>query len=238
MEHSRYHRVRALLKSRRTLRAGGKALRGFTLIEMVVVLSIIVVITTVAITSQSEFNKTVILANAAYDVALTLRSAETYGLGSRAVGATANAGYGLHFDRGIPGEFTVFADTYPAPSTTSVCHPIFDASAPSALPGNCVYDGAYGEQIITYKLNNGITISNFCTLSRGDWSCATGNLVTLDVVFSRPNPDPFVSVNGQYAASYPVSEVCLSFTSNTGGARYVSVAASGAISAGAASCGP
>lgn len=209
---------------------------GFTLIELMVVLAIITVITTIAITSQSEFNRSVILANTAYDVALTLRSTETFGLGSRAAGATANAGYGMHFDRSLPGEFTVFADTYPGPSTSSVCHPTLDASAPSAQPGNCIYDPEQGERIITYKLNNGITISNFCTYALGSWSCATGNLSTLDIVFSRPNPDPFVSVNGQYSSSYPVTQTCLAFTSTGGGARYVSVAASGAITATATSC--
>ena len=80
-----------------------------------VVLTIIVVITTVVVASQSSFNKTLILVNTAYDIALTLRSAETYGLGSRAFGGVVNAGYGLNFQSGTPQSFTLFADTYPAP---------------------------------------------------------------------------------------------------------------------------
>ena len=46
--------------------------KGFTLIELMVVLAIIVVITTVVLTSQSSFNKSLILANTSYDIALSL----------------------------------------------------------------------------------------------------------------------------------------------------------------------
>ena len=88
--------------------------RGFTLIEMLVVLAIIVTVTTIALSSQSAFNKTLILANTAYDIALTLRSAENFGIGSRALYRTANAGYGVHFQRGTLGSFILFADTAPA----------------------------------------------------------------------------------------------------------------------------
>ena len=48
--------------------------KGFTLIELLIVLAIIATVTTIALSSQSNFNKTLILANTAYDIALTLRS--------------------------------------------------------------------------------------------------------------------------------------------------------------------
>ena len=57
---------------------------------MMVVLAIIVTITGVTLTSQTSFNKTLVLANTAYDIALTLRSSQTYGLGSRAFGGITN----------------------------------------------------------------------------------------------------------------------------------------------------
>ena len=211
--------------------------RGFTLIELLVVFSIIVVVTTIAITSQSSFNRTVILANTAYDVALSLRSAQTFGLGSRAAGVTANAGYGIHFEAATPNSFTFFADTYPSPSTNSQCHPTADTSAPNAQPGNCSYDSAQGEQVTTYRMGNGITISNFCVDVLGSFECAQGgDLTVLDIVFARPNPDPFMSVNGVYEASYPISAACVTLTSPQGGARFVSVGASGEITANATSC--
>lgn len=213
--------------------------RGFTLVELMVVLTIIVIITVVVLTSQSSFNKTLILANTAYDIALALRSAESYGLGSRAVGTTVNAGYGLHFQSGTPGSFTLFADTYPSPSTSSVCHPISDISAPNAQSGNCSYESGQGEKVTSYVLGNGITISDFCAYATGSWSCAYalgGGLSSLDIVFARPDPKPFISVNGSYSSSFPATSACLTVSSPQGGAHHISVSASGQITANAVSC--
>lgn len=197
-----------------------------------VVLAIIVIITAIAFTSQSSFNKSLILANTAYDVALTIRGAETYGIGSRAAGLAVNAGYGVNFSKASPGQFTLFSDTQ-----GSGCHPV--TGMPSDLPGNCVYDGV-NERVTTYSLGNGITVKDFCAeQSSGSWDCATtGNtaLSSLDIVFARPNPDPFISENGAYASSPGIIAACLTLSSTAGGARYVTVNASGAITANAVSC--
>lgn len=213
--------------------------RGFTLVELTVVLAIIVVITTVVLTNQSSFNKTLILTNTAYDIALTLRSAETYGLSSRASSISANAGYGLNLQKANPGFFTLFADVYPAPSTLSVCHPTDDATSPDARPGDCAYQPDQGEKVLDYALGNGITISDFCAYAAGGWSCAYaegGTLSSLDIVFTRPNPDPFISMNGSYSEALPATAVCLAITSPQGGERFISITASGRILATAASC--
>ena len=213
---------------------------GFTLIELVVVFLIIVIITTITLTSQGSFNKTLILANTAYDIALSFRSAETYGIGSRVAGIVRNAGYGLHFDRAAPSNFTLFADIN---SPADGCHTLppsaqGGAGAPSAMPGNCTYDGS-GERVTDYALNNRMTISDFCAFS-GSWSCANSHdylLSSLDVVFARPNPDPFIyGKNVNNVTVGPFTAACIAVTSPQGGLRYISVAASGAITANATSC--
>lgn len=212
---------------------------GFTLVELLVVLSIIVIVTTITLTSQGTFNKTLILANTAYDIALSFRSAETYGLGSRVLGTARNAGYGLHFDRAAPGNFTLFADIYPVPSSSSECHPASDPSSPAAQSGNCSYDSIQGERVTDYALGNRITIGDFCAYGAGSWSCANSrdySLSSMDVVFARPNPDPFISVNGAYGTPYQMTAACITVVSPHGGSRYVSISASGAITANAQSC--
>lgn len=199
--------------------------KGFTLVELLVVLAIIGAVSTVVITSQSSFNKTLILANTAYDIALTLRSAENFGMGSRAIGGTTNAGYGLHFDKGVPGSFILFADIWP--STDASC------ARPDCKPGDHLYS-ATDALVRTYALGNGMTISNFCAFS-SSWSCvSTGALSALDIVFSRPNPDAFINANGSSFTTY--SAACLTITSPQGAHRYISVAASGQIIANAPSC--
>ena len=214
---------------------------GFTLIELLVVIAIITIISGIIFTSQSSFNKTLILANTAYDVALSLRGAETYGLGGHALSAVPT-GYGLHFDRATPGSFLLFADSYPAASSGSACHaPTNTGGGLDAQPGDCSYESGTGKDttVSNYTLGNNITVSDFCAFAAGAWTCASSHgssLATLDIVFARPNPDPLMSENGLYSSLSPVTGACLAITSPLGGSRYVSVAASGEITANAASC--
>lgn len=212
---------------------------GFTLIELMVVLAIIVTMTMIVLTNQSTFNKTLVLANTAYDVALTLRSAETYGLGSRAtVGGVANAGYGVHFQNAPATSFSLFADTSPPPLSTN-CHSLptdSTANSPDAQPGDCVYTSGSDQKVNDFKLGNGIAISNFRVQSTfGTWSEAVG---ALDIVFSRPNPDAFMSKDGVYDPN--LAKTCLVVSAPQGGTpRYITIAKSGQIiaNADATSCG-
>ena len=201
---------------------------GFTLIEMLVVLAIIIIISTIAFSSQGSFNKSIILTNAAFDVALTIRNAETYGISSRLNAGSVNTGYGVDFSHALPNTFTLFADTAPNPGT---CHPHPNgATAPDAVPGDCAY-GA-GEKVVIYTLGNGISVRDFCAYKAdGTKVCALGDALTsIDIVFSRPNPDAFISTNGLYVTP-PLAFVsaCLTLVAPQGGARYISVAQSGSI---------
>jgi hypothetical protein len=288
----------------------------------------------IVLSSQSSFNKSLVLANAAYDMALTIRSAETYGLGSKAVGTAASVGYGIHISAAAPDSFILFADAYPSPSAGS-CHglPSGGASAPDAKPGNCVFDPSQSETISTYTLGNGITIRDFCAKVGGSWTCSDSGVATaaprpgllyslaaaltpvahaqgaggvacsylfyvpigpsgcdtslgscfigtppdcpgyipgsggggggggsgggddggsgggggespaspssiasLDVVFTRPNADTFMSVDGSYNAAFPVSAACIELTSGAGGSRFISISSAGQIAANASSC--
>lgn len=213
--------------------------KAFTLIELLVVLAIITIVSAVVINSQGSFNKTLILSNTAYDIALALRSAASYGLGTRAYGSAANAGYGLHFQTGTAG-FLLFSDIIPGPSASG-CHglpppPRDDASAPDAKPGNCAYD--IGEKVTDYAFGNGIKIKDFCAYST-IWTCtyahdgAAPGLTSLDIVFTRPNAIPFVGTNGTYSGE---TVACVAVTSPQGGTQFVSVKASGQITANATSC--
>lgn len=200
---------------------------GVTLIELLVVFAIITVITGVVITSQSTFNDTIILSNTAHDIALAVHSARGYGLGSMAVGAVRNTGYGLHFNSVARDSFVFFADTYPGASS----------NRPDSKSGDRAFTVNSDINIQTYTLGNAITIRDFCAHSSGRWLCSVsqgGGLASLDVVFVRPNPNPFISLNGRYVSD--VSVACLTIASPHGGEEYVSINVAGQINANASSC--
>lgn len=205
-----------------------------------VVMAIIISISAVVFSSQSSFNKTLVLANTAYDVALSLRGAQMYGIGGRTVG-TSPTGYGIHFTKFPTDSFTLFADTYPPPVVQStMCHPITDASALDAQPGNCTYDSDPNQDVLVtkYTLGNNITVTDFCAYSGGTKSCASssGGPSTLDIVFARPNPDPVLTSGGVYNSAFPVTSACITLSSPLGGSRTVSVSSSGRISVDSAAC--
>lgn len=218
--------------------------KGFTLVELMVVLAIVGIITTIVFTSQNSFNNTLVLANTAYDIALTLRSAQTYGLSSRATASgIGNTGYGLHFGSGTQGSFILFADTSPPGSSGTLNCPSASFGTPNCRPGDNVYksSGPEADTLFaqTYTLGNGMTISNFCTIDVFDAiSCATTNgntLAALDIAFARPNPDAFLSKNAVYSPF--LKKACITVSSPQGTKRFISVVMyTGQIIANAPSC--
>lgn len=186
-------------------------LRGFTLIEMLVVLFIIALITTIVITGQSTYNKTLLLTDTAYGVALSAREAQTFGLASRKYGSVQNPGYGIHFSSATPGAYTLFADTAPGLAAPANC-PLGTPGTPEAKPGNCRYDAADGV-VSDYSFSRGFTVTQFCGKAGLTKYCSTdaAPLTTLDLVFTRPNTSTTISglVNGSSLTSFSCAEITL-----------------------------
>ena len=228
--------------------------RGFTLIEMLIVIAIIMVLAVIALTSQSSFNRSFLLANTAYDVALTLRSAENYGVGGQTIGASS-VGYGVDFQLASPRAFILFADTYPDVSGTPLCHPVSSSgpTPPNPQPGDCRYEAGSDVQAASYKIGNGISIQDFCidvpTGATDNWECASGGtFAQLDVVFARPNATPYMAAgtsgggwlysgnNPFHAVGQVITKACIKLTSNSGGLEVVEVNAAGEITATGSAC--
>lgn len=205
-----------------------------------VVLVIITFITLVVLTSQSNFNKSLILANTAYDVALTFRTAEIFGLGSRVSDTASNVGYGLHFTMTNTSQFTLFIDADPVNTVNNgpdKCHSTGSIDpnetnqnviSPDAKAGNCVYNGAVDQNVQTYTLGNKITINRLC--AGGKCSDQAQGPQTVDIVFSRPNPMPAISVDGVYSKVANISAACIELVSPDGqNTRAVTITSSGQV---------
>lgn len=216
--------------------------RGFTLVEMLVVLSIVVIITVIAITGQGTFNRSLILTDTAYTVAFSIREAQTLGLSSRvftnaANVSTTNAGYGIRFDRTTPTAYVQFSDVYPvAPGSTQGGQCPGHTSpqgTPDARPGNCLYDPTQGELVRTYALNRGFTISSFCGTSASGTTqiCSGTQIDTLDIVFMRPSTNAVIFGKSSSGTVYPLSNAVIHLRSpDNASERCITVTKVGQIS--------
>ncbi len=205
--------------------------RGLSIVELIVVLAIIIILTSVAITGQSAFDRSLLLTDTAYTVAFSIREAQTLGLSSRAFGGIQNTGYGIRFDVASPTSYIEYADTTPGePGSTQSgdCpgHTITDAGSPDARPGNCQYDAEAGELVRRYVLNRGYHIGKVCGSTGSVTKCSGTDFDLLDITFMRPSTNavtlgrtssnnliPFSSVLIYVQSPNNVAERCVTVTS-------------------------
>jgi prepilin-type N-terminal cleavage/methylation domain-containing protein len=182
----------------RSLRAG------FTLIELMVTLSIFVIITAVVLFSQSQFNGSILLTNLAYDVGLTIRQAQSFGTSGKysdsfqLVGGLIKPTYGVHLETGNNSKYMVlFADLNNDGKLT------IDASA----PGNKISDSDFckknSECLEKYVVRRNNKIFKICDsiINTGSQNCS---YTSADISFVRPDP------------TAKISKVSVSGVSNTG----------------------
>ncbi len=232
-------------------------LHAFTLIELLVVVSIIIVITAIVLTGSSSFNRSIILTDTAYTVALSLREAQSFGLSSRTFNnrqtnvTYANTGYGVHFDRATPGSYLFFADVNPGTGlyfdNSGQCpgHTISDPNNPESRPGNCFFDGptntkADPEVVQQFTFSRGFTIVNFCGYSGSGSACSnTGALQAMDITFTRPNTNAVIIgiLGNEFSANPSVASytsACIQVQPQDNSAsEYIRVTQLGQISIGA-----
>lgn len=171
--------------------------RGFTLVELLVVVSIMVIITTIALLGQTSFNRSLTLTDTAYTIAFSVREAQALGISSRSFASTQNAGYGVHFASGTLNAYSLFADISPAASgnvqVASVCPGHTVSTGPEAKPGDCIQTLST-EIIRTYTFNGGFKLKSFCGVETGVGTLrCNGYIDSLDIVYLRPNTQSVVT---------------------------------------------
>lgn len=180
--------------------------RGFSLIELLVAISILATISIIVLANHTRFNGSVLLGSLAYDIALSVREAQVFGVSVRQYNASFKLGYGVLFEGAA--SYSLFADTN----------------------SNKVYDD---EDVVirTYGLQRGFRIQQFCGINTlGTPTCSNDSLnpiTHLAIVFLRPEPDAFMSSN-ILAEEY--SRGTITIVSPGGDTRTVGVASTGQIS--------
>lgn len=190
--------------------------KGFTLVELIVTISIFVFMSVLLMVKYGNFNQSVLLTNMAYDLALVIRTAQTYGISVRST--TDNS----DFDRayGVNLSTKNIVDARGSLNTKI----IFFAD----LTNNYIFDGVSGGDSIEsiYNLSRGAKISKICV---GDSS--SNCTVTPDVVnvsFKRPDPKAIICNDSSCYSDYPYMEITLEGTD--GGQRKISVNRTGQVS--------
>ncbi len=161
---------------------------GFTLVELIVVVAIMVTISSVVLVNYSKFGGTILLRNLVYDVALTIREAQLYGISGRsALGAPSSSGHGIYFDTGAGDNFFYL---------------FIDAD------GNGVYNSAVTEWIETYTIEKNYSIEALCVQSAPAAEDCT--MSRLSILFRRPEPDAIIyASNGGAFNTYSSARIVL-----------------------------
>lgn len=103
--HSSFHTTSFSKRASGDLRSGQA---GFTLIEMMIVIAIMLILGAVVIFQYRLFDSQLLLRNLAYEIALTVRESQTLGIGVRGTSGVFTAAHGVRFEPGTT--YRIFRD--------------------------------------------------------------------------------------------------------------------------------
>jgi prepilin-type N-terminal cleavage/methylation domain-containing protein len=173
--------------------------RGFSLIELLVAISIFAVISATLVFNYNTYAGREELGNATHQLALDIREAQAFAMGVRATAGGQYPSYGIRFATGNPYEYLIYAD----------------------LNQNDVYDlgGICGEPnsecVKVTEMPRKIKIKSLCgitspTTSSVDCPGPLSRSQYFDVLFTRPNPDAGITGSPSGAPlSYQTAEITL-----------------------------
>jgi len=170
---------------------------GMTYVELIVVLSIFSVITSVVMFNFKAFQAKTDIKNLANDIALRIVQAQKYSVNGKLPPVTPQQtdiitkwgdinlwkpSYGVYFDTAIPKKFIYFVD--------------IDKLGNAGTTGNGLYDGG-SELLENININNGNYISSITAQG-----CGTVN--NLSIVFARPDSEAKFFVN--FVPCFPTNQ--------------------------------
>lgn len=199
--------------------------RGFSIIELIVAVSIFIILTTTLLFNYNSFNRHITLDTLAHQIAQWVRDAQVSAMSVKRsdTGVATFPGYGLHFDITTPNKFIYFADlnqnkTYDLLVAPAKCgDPLVECKKEiTLLRGNAI-DSLCGE----------VSTPSFTA------KCGTifGGSNLFDIVFTRPNPDADITgdLNGaSFGTAYDRARITVA--SPSGYKRTIEIWTTGQIS--------
>ena len=181
--------------------------RGFTALEMLVVIGIFTLVTGVVMASLPQFREKTLLDLTAQQMATIIRQAQVYGLGTRSAGTGQYPSHGINFDAGNDNKAMIL---------------FADANGDGKLTGNC---SSGSECVERYVLQGSVQIASVKTCAGG--VCTTRN--PLHIIFKRPNPEAifYESVIPPITADY--AKICIQSTRDPSSYREIRVSNTGQI---------
>ncbi len=162
--------------------------KAFSLVELLVTIGIFTLMTGFVAVKYGNFSKNMTINNLAYDIALTIREAQSYGVSvspyTKVVGGVTtdvfDVPYGVHFDIAQNDIFTLFADADKNGRYTSL------------------------EKVRQYTITGGTKIEKLChdTACTSDIGLGGTGKTHADVWFRRPNPAPVITSGISGGATY------------------------------------
>ncbi len=183
---------------RNPLRYDYSDMRGMTLVELVVVLSIFMIVAGLTIFEYQQFRSGASVQNIADDIALSIRKAQSFAIGVRNTNANFSSGFGIHFSvgqiaqaprSGSSDTFIVFADLGSAPnksydyeSTETMCDASLVRDGHECIESITMSGAERVTGIYLYGTDDAIGSSEPRQVDPNG---------SIDIVFLRPEPDAF-----------------------------------------------
>jgi type II secretory pathway pseudopilin PulG len=192
------------------------------MLELLTVIAIVGILTTMVLGNYNAFGGQIILRTLAYDMALSLREAQTYGVSVRRSEVSAfSSGYGIHYDTTQKNTYTLYTDAY------------VQSNSVSSVAGPGGGDGLFRdprEEVRVFRFQNGYGIKQICVTTTSETCYPAGigaELHTLDILFKRPEPDAQIRLDDTPA---PIRNARIELVSPRGNTRSVLIEITGQIS--------
>lgn len=172
--------------------------KGFTLVELMVSIAIFFIMTALLVANFGSFNSGVLLTDVAYDIALTLRTAQTYGLSVQGQGPVSNYSFTNPYGVALCAIPTCYGSNVMQAFTNQQVV-LFADVAGAWTPPDGAFDSFDFPVPPSYTIQHGAKIVDICT---GNGRTGCGN-ARVDITFLRPNPDAIICVSADTTLGMP-----------------------------------